>query len=289
MMDGPARTGPPLRDPGTATLPPPRTAPAGWYPDPYGYPLQRYFDGRGWTHHTAPLRQATEPHPVLPMRAAVVALVILTVSLLGGRLLLDAIVDTGWPIAVYVAINIAIGYGPSVWWCWYAAGRWGRSDRWAALGIRFRWVDAGWGPVIWLSAIGAEIVMATIIVVTGIPLTNNTEGLRELDLDRTYVVSLLISAVVAAPLVEEAVFRGVILRGFLSRMPWVAAVIVQGALFGVAHVDPERGAGNIGLAMVLAAVGVVLGGGAYFLRRIGPTMIAHAILNGVVMTIVLNS
>jgi membrane protease YdiL (CAAX protease family) len=272
------------------TLPPPTTAPAGWYHDPFGWPQQRYFDGRGWTHHTAPLvRRPAEPHPVLPLPAALGAMVILTASLLAAHLVLDAIVDTGWPILVYVVISIAVGYGPSVLWCWYAAGRWGSGDRWATLGIRFQWVDAGWGPVVWLSAVAAEVVMVMIIVATGIPLTNNTEGLRDLDLDRTYVVSLLVGAVVAAPLVEEAVFRGLILRGFLSRMRWVAAVILQGILFGVAHVDPERGAGNVGLVLVLAAVGVVFGGAAYLFRRIGPTIIAHAILNGVVMAVVLTS
>jgi membrane protease YdiL (CAAX protease family) len=272
----------------TATLPPPSTAPAGWYRDPFGYPLQRYFDGRGWTAHTAPLvAPRPAPHPVLPLHVAVVALAILTVSLIAGRLVLDAIVDTGWPIVVYVAINVAIGYGPSVWWCWYAAGRWGTGDRWGTLGMRLTASDVGWGPVVWLAAIGGEIVIASIIIATGIPLTNNTEGLRDLDLDRTYVISLLVSAVIAAPIVEEAVFRGLVLRGFLSRMPWVAAVLLQGLLFGLAHVDPERGMGNIGLALVLAAVGVVFGGAAYLLRRIGPTIFAHAILNGVVMAIVL--
>ena len=62
---------------------------------------------------------------------------------------------------------------------------------------------------------------------------------------------------------------------------------VQGAVFGVVHVDPVRGIGNIGLALVLAAVGVAFGGAAYLLRRIGPTIIAHAILNAVVLAIVL--
>lgn len=298
MTDRTAPTGPPLRHPAgppvaphpAATLPPPSSAPAGWYPDPHGLPLQRYFDGRAWTFHTAPVVQPQPAsHPVLPLHVAVVALAILTASLIGGRLLLDAIVDTGWPIVVYVAINVAVGYGPSVWWCWYAAGRWGTGDRWATLGMRLRWSDAGWGPVVWLSAIGGELVMVTIILATNIPLTNNTEGLRDLDIDRTYVISLLVTAVVAAPLVEEAIFRGLVLRGFLSRMPWVAAVILQGLLFGLAHVDPERGAGNVGLALVLAAVGVVFGGAAYLLRRIGPTIIAHAILNGVVMAVVLTS
>ncbi|WP_344779441.1 DUF2510 domain-containing protein [Gordonia caeni] len=28
--------------------------PAGWYPDPHGSELQRYWDGEVWTEHTAP-------------------------------------------------------------------------------------------------------------------------------------------------------------------------------------------------------------------------------------------
>lgn len=33
--------------------PPPPPVPAGWYPDPNGLPIQRYWDG-SWTEHTAP-------------------------------------------------------------------------------------------------------------------------------------------------------------------------------------------------------------------------------------------
>jgi membrane protease YdiL (CAAX protease family) len=68
----------------------------------------------------------------------------------------------------------------------------------------------------------------------------------------------------------------------------VLAIAVQGVLFGFAHSDPARGAGNIGLSLVLSAVGVALGTSAYLLRRIGPTVIAHAIFNGVVLIIVLS-
>ena len=67
----------------------------------------------------------------------------------------------------------------------------------------------------------------------------------------------------------------------------VAAVAIQGVLFGFAHFDPVRGSGNIGLIMVLGAVGVVLGGAAYRFRRIGPTIIAHGIINAVAMTLAL--
>jgi uncharacterized protein len=125
------------------------------------------------------------------------------------------------------------------------------------------------------------------VEVTGIPLVGNTEGIGEFDADRTYVVTLLIAAVIAAPLVEEAVFRGLMLRGLLSRIAVAPAVAVQGVLFGLAHVDPVRGSGNIGLVLILSVVGVVFGGAAYLLRRIGPAIIGHAMFNGLVMLIVL--
>jgi hypothetical protein len=281
--------GPPIRRvPSTTPFPPPTGAPAGWYPDPYGAPARRYYDGRRWTAHTAAtFEPAPAAHRQLPIVVAVGALVVLLVSLIASRILLEHIVQFGWPIVVYVGISIVTGYGPSVWWCWYATGRWGSGDRRSDLGWRFRWSDLGWGPLVWLCALVGEAIAAVVVMGLGIPLTSNTEGIGELRLDRTYVISILVTAVIAAPLVEETVFRGLILPGLLSRMPATAAIGLQGVLFGTAHVDPARGVGNIGLVIVLAAVGIVLGGAAYLLRRIGPTMLAHAILNAVVLAVVL--
>ena len=59
-------------------------------------------------------------------------------------------------------------------------------------------------------------------------------------------------------------------------------------LFGFAHFDPVRGSGNIGLILVLSSVGCVLGGAAFLFRRLAPTMIAHAILNGIAMALALS-
>ncbi len=266
---------------------PPTVAPAAWYPDPYGQPMLRFFDGRVWTAHAVPLDVPAPPHRRLPIAVAIGAVVVLLVSLIASRVLVEHLVQFEWPIVVYVAISVVVGYGPSVWWCWFATGRWGTGDRWADLGVRARWSDLGWGPLIWLSAVVAQGTVTAVVLGLRVPLTSNTEGIGELHLDRTYVISILVTAVVAAPIVEELVFRGLILAGLLSRMRWVWAVIVQGVVFGIAHVDPARGVGNIGLAMILAAVGVVLGGAAYLLRRIPPTMLAHAILNAVVLTVVL--
>lgn len=265
-------------------LPPPSTAPAGWYADPEG-PGQRYFDGRAWAS-TSPVFAPAEEHPSLPIGAAIGALVVLVVSLVTGKLVVDALIDSEWPVIVYVVILATLGYGPSLVWGAYVRRRWG-AGKLAAIGWRFRWSDLGWGPLTWLAAVGVQAAMAALILAFDIPLSSNVESVGEFDADRAYLVATAATAVIAAPIIEEIVFRGLVLRGFLSRMGPVLAIILQGVLFGVAHVDPVRGIGNVGLAIMLSGVGIAFGASAYFARRLGPTVIAHAIFNGIVLVIVL--
>lgn len=230
-----------------------------------------------------------EQHPTLPFAAGVGAIAVLVTSLLGSKFVLDLLVDFEWPVVVYVALLGLIGYGPSVGWWWFATNRWGSGDRRRDVGFAPRWSDLGWGPLIWLATIAVQVAIATIVLVLDVPLANNTDEVgRQLAADRTYAVAIVITAVIAAPLVEELVFRGLVLRSLLSVSAPPVAVVGQGVLFGVAHIDPVRGVGNIGLAMVLSGVGVSFGVAAYLLRRIGPTMVAHAIFNGVVMIILLS-
>jgi len=226
-------------------------------------------------------------HPTLPLTAGLGALVVLTVSLLASKYVLDLLVDYAWPVAVYVALLAAIGYGPSIAWWWYASGRWGSGARFADVGMRPRWSDLGWGPLIWFATILVQTFVGAIVLGFDIPLSNNTDDIGELSADRTYAVAIVIAAVIAAPLVEELVFRGLVMRSLLSKLPALVAIVLQGVLFGVAHVDPVRGLGNIGLAVILSGVGISLGTAAYLLRRIGPTVVAHAIFNGVVMILLL--
>ncbi len=265
-------------------LPPPSTAPAGWYPDPQG-PGERYFDGRDWSP-ARPTFATAEEHPSLPLGAALGALLVLVVSLLVGKLIVDALIDQDWPLIVYVVILACIGYGPSLAWGAYVRRRWGAGSL-ASIGWRFRWSDLGWGPLTWFAAIATQSVTAAFVLAFDIPLSSNVERVGELDADRAYLVATAATAVIAAPIIEEIVFRGLVLRGFLSRMGPVLAILLQGVLFGLAHIDPVRGAGNVGLALVLTGVGVAFGASAYFTRRLGPTVIAHAIFNAIVLIIVL--
>ncbi len=236
----------------------------------------------------AALAPVRPPHPTLPIAAAAGAVVVLLVSLLASEVVLRALVRFEWPIVVYVTLLAVLAYGPSLLWCGVVSRRWGTGRTASDLGLRPRWSDLAWGPVVWLAAVGCQLAAGLLVLILGIPITSNTEGIDQLSADRTYVVSLVITAVVAAPLVEELVFRGVVLRGLLGRMPAVGAIAMQAVLFGAVHVDPVRGVGNIGLVIVLSAVGAAFGGAAYLLARIGPTVIAHAILNGVVLVLVLS-
>lgn len=266
-------------------LPPPSTAPAGWYPDPVsGEP--RYFDGRSW--HGGGFHVVETPgHPDLPLPAALGALAVLVVSLVSGKAVVDALVGRDWPLITYILISVVISYGPSVAWLFHVRRRWG-AGRFESIGWRFRWIDLAWGPVTWLAAIGVQLVLAAIVLIFDIPLSSNVESISGADADRAYLIATAVAAVVAAPVVEELVFRGLVMRGLLSRFRPVVAVALQGVLFGVAHVDPVRGVGNVGLAVVLSGVGVALGASAYLTRRLGPSVVAHAIFNGVVVAILLS-
>lgn len=255
------------------------TTPWGPPTTPMGVPA-----GVGPVPQFKPPRQ---PHPTLPLPAGIGALLVLTLSLLGSKYVLDWLIDLKWPVAVYVALLALVGYGPSIAWWWYAVGRWGSGDRFGDVGARPQWTDLAWGPLVWIATVVVQTFVGAIVLGLDVPLSNNTDDIGELAADRTYAVAIVIAAVVAAPLVEELVFRGLVMRSLLSKMPAVLAVALQGVLFGVAHVDPVRGIGNTGLALILSGVGISLGTAAYLLRRIGPTMVAHAIFNGVVMILLL--
>jgi membrane protease YdiL (CAAX protease family) len=265
--------------------------PPAWYPDPWYPGAIRWWDGRAWTGYATVPSAGTSPAPfaTLPFFAAVVGLVITGAALVGGRFALDALGHLRWPVVVYAVLAAVIGYGPMLAYCVYASRRWGSGNLVDDVGLRARWADVGWGPLIWVTAWVAGIVAAIVALAFRIPLKSNTDSIHDLQGDRGVLIAFLVVAVVVAPVVEELVFRGVVLRGFAAVLPVWWAVVLEGLCFGAAHVDPVRGVGNLGLVLVLAAVGAVFGGAAYLLRRIGPTIIAHALYNGVVLAIVLLS
>ena len=74
------------------------------------------------------------------------------------------------------------------------------------------------------------------------------------------------------PLVEELLFRGVILGTRVSRIGFAPAAVVSALLFAASHRDPTNFAGHFAMGLVMAAVVRISG-------RIGPAYCTHGLIN----------
>ncbi|HPX05911.1 MAG TPA: CPBP family intramembrane metalloprotease, partial [Tenuifilaceae bacterium] len=81
-----------------------------------------------------------------------------------------------------------------------------------------------------------------------------------------------ITAVILAPVLEELLFRGIILKGFLKNYSPVKAIVVSGLLFGIFHLNPWQAIGA-------SFVGVILGWVYYKTKSIIPCIIIHFVNN----------
>ena len=85
------------------------------------------------------------------------------------------------------------------------------------------------------------------------------------------------STMIGAPIVEELFFRGLLQRSLFNL--GVGAAVVQAAIFGLIHVTPEEGLGNVGIILGVGTFGLVLGLAARRYGRLGPTIVGHALFN----------
>lgn len=85
-------------------------------------------------------------------------------------------------------------------------------------------------------------------------------------------IGYFVAIVILAPLCEEPVFRGFIMRGWL-RYGFVAGVVGSGILFGLQHAQLS---GTIPLSLV----GIVLGVVAFRAGSLWPAVVVHAVYNG---------
>lgn len=81
-------------------------------------------------------------------------------------------------------------------------------------------------------------------------------------------------AVLAAPLLEEYLFRGMILRGLLTHYRPLVAIVSASLAFGIVH-------GNIRQFILAVVIGAAFGWWFTRTRSVGPGMIGHALFNAV--------
>jgi len=89
---------------------------------------------------------------------------------------------------------------------------------------------------------------------------------------------LRMSMVILAPVIEETVFRGVVLRGFLNYYKPVYAIILSGLMFGFSHFLPQQIIGAI-------IIGILIGYVYYATRSLLLCIMVHIFHNGLVVYI----
>jgi membrane protease YdiL (CAAX protease family) len=166
----------------------------------------------------------------------------------GGLALLGLVMGVGGLLGVSVSDEWAgiLLYLPMVAWVLLIVGRRARVDlrvlfRWPRLGS-FWWVVAGMLVVQFLFSIGAATL--TQLVFPG--LADALDGVGE----GNNLVLAIVGLVVLPPLVEELVFRGVLIERLAVKWGLAIAIVVSSVGFGLLHVDPV-GAGMFGVVTAL--------------------------------------
>jgi membrane protease YdiL (CAAX protease family) len=148
-------------------------------------------------------------------------------------------------------------YGATVVAIVYVSRRKGLGDLGRDFGLRVRFSDA------WF--IFAGLLLNVVLSIFLAPLSHLAGGkeqtiVKELNQSSgAKLVVLALGAGVLAPVVEELLFRGLLLRSLLRRMPAVSAVAVSAIAFGMVHWVLDPHIGTFIAVPALTAVGVVSG------------------------------
>jgi membrane protease YdiL (CAAX protease family) len=101
-----------------------------------------------------------------------------------------------------------------------------------------------------------------------------TTRLKDLVNPAASPLSTFVLLVIAAPLVEETIFRGIMLQGFLLRYGRTAAIAISAVLFAVAHANPVQ-------FFTVIGIGFLFGWWYSETQSIWLGVTGHAINNGI--------
>lgn len=114
-------------------------------------------------------------------------------------------------------------------------------------------------------------------------LRNPQVGLRTSALHGGLLVAFALTACLGAPVVEELFFRGLIQTRLVSLHGPTVGIALTSAMFGAAHLIGWRGPASLLAAAAIASGGAVLGYTRQRTGRLGTSILAHAVFNGVVV------
>ena len=279
-------------------LPPP-----GWYSDPWKLAHWRWWNGETWTGYTdhwyRPVGYSAVGYPA-PNRVAPKAIDHSLPIHAGWIALVGMLAGVGLSVVIYVAARslgiatnnplLALAMQFGLWAgllgaCRFAVIRHGTGHL-RDLGFRVRWVDSALGLGFGIAALIGVGNIARVLKAIGIE-PHRSSLVDPLRRGPLTVVVIVFIAVVGAPFVEEMFFRGLVQSGLVSRWGAAVGIIGQAILFGLVHLGPTDARGNLGVFLLIAPVGAILGVLRFGFKRLGPGMFTHAVYNAIIVTVAL--
>lgn len=181
-----------------------------------------------------------------------------------------------------IAVTVVVQDGAYVGWLWLVSQRKGLGSLAADFGLVRRPRGGWWAAAPWF------LVGVVLQVVSYWPLrllqdAHGGEAKQEIVkvVERGSggaFVLLVVAVLVVAPVAEELMFRGVLLRSLLRRLGPGAAVLISAAAFGAVHLL-DFSAGSLVALPVLVLVGVVSGWLAVTSGDLGRSVLFHVGFN----------
>jgi membrane protease YdiL (CAAX protease family) len=217
----------------------------------------------------------------LPCRAVWIAGAGLALSTVVPVVLLRPAIAAGAPVALLLALGMVAQWVCLVGACWVASRRFGSGRMFRDFGLEIDESDLRWGLRAWAAAWAAAASVGIGFAALGGNLLERDDRLFAFFGSGPLSMVVLVLVVVAgAPVAEELFYRGLLQGSLGPALGRVGAVIAQALVFGFVHTGTVSGAGNLVVVMALAGAGVVFGIAAH-LRRVGTSVVAHAVFNTV--------
>jgi hypothetical protein len=217
-------------------------------------------------------------------------LVTLAAIIVVGQLVGAAMVAHGGiPIAVGIGMTVVAEGLLLVAMLAFGRGIAARGGGWrTAFGLdRIRAVDwAPWGIGLGFVYLGRTVVGMLANGLSGGRALAQASNLHLRHVSAGEVLGLVLVIVVLAPVTEELMFRGLLLRSFMRRLGFWPAALISTGLFAVFHVYEVHTV--LGAVTLAASVGVLGLGNCWLVRitgRLTPGIMVHAAFNGFVLAI----
>lgn len=180
-----------------------------------------------------------------------------------------------------LAVVLASGWVGLAGWPLLATYVKGRRSPALDFGLAIRPIDVGWGIGGGVLALVMSVAanLAWIGLFRGSP-PSNDDILPTSDHTVVSVLVIFFLVAVCTPIVEELFFRGLFLRSAARKWGTAVGVVVSSAVFGMLHFQGGLGGGAF-IVAVTATYGALFALLAVRSGRLGPSIVAHAVVNGV--------